>query len=139
MAQDTSGKLADEAVLPVIQEEVGVGQQQVQTGAVRVRKASRDEQVEVPAEVVAERVTTERVPINRVVQLRPEIRHEGDTVVVPVVEERLVVHTELVLVEEVRITTHREVRDGTQVVSLRREQAIVERQDPATGRWKPEG
>jgi uncharacterized protein (TIGR02271 family) len=138
MAQDSSGKLADE-VVPVIQEELEVGRQQVQTGAVRVRKASRDEQVEVPAEVVAERVTTERVPINRVVQLRPEIRHEGDTVVVPVVEERLVVHTELVLVEEVRITTHREVRDGTQVVSVRREEAIVERQDPATGRWKPEG
>jgi uncharacterized protein (TIGR02271 family) len=139
MAQDTSGKLADEVVLPVIQEEVELGRQQVQTGAVRVRKASHDEQVEVPAEVVAERVTTERVPINRVVQSRPEIRHEGDTVVVPVVQERVVVHTELVLVEEVRITTHREVRDGTRLVSVRREEAIVERQDPATGRWKPEG
>jgi uncharacterized protein (TIGR02271 family) len=138
MAQDSSGKLADE-VVPVIQEELEVGRQQVQTGAVRVRKVGHDEQVEVPAEVVAERVTTERVPINRVVQLRPQIRHEGDTVVVPVVQERVVVHTELVLVEEVRITTHREVRDGTQVVSVRREEAIVERQDPATGRWKPEG
>jgi uncharacterized protein (TIGR02271 family) len=136
MAEEFSRRPGDDAVLPVIQEELAVGRRQVQTGAVRVRKVSSEERVEVPGEVVGERVTTERVPIGRVTKLRPMVRYEGDTVIVPIVEERPVVRTEYVLVEEVRITTHREVRDGTQAVTLRHEEAIVERLDPATGRWQ---
>lgn len=137
MADEASSGSGEGGVLPVIQEELEIGRRRVQTGAVRVRKIVRDEQVEVPGELLAERVTTERVPVGRVVQLRPLVREEGDTVIVPVVEERLVVRTELVLVEELRITRHRDVRDGGQVVPVRHEQAVVERLDPETGRWEP--
>jgi uncharacterized protein (TIGR02271 family) len=124
-------------VLPVIEEQLEVGRRRVETGAVRVRKMVHEQTVDVPGQSITERVRTERVAIGRVVQQRPEVRQEGDTVVVPVVEERVVVHTELVLVEELRITTHREVRDQAQAVTLHREEAVVERIDPQTQRWEP--
>jgi uncharacterized protein (TIGR02271 family) len=123
-------------VLPVIEEQLEVGRRRVETGAVRVRKLVHEQTVDVPGQSITERVRTERVAIGRVVQQRPEVRQEGDTVVVPVVEERVVVHTELVLVEEIRITTHREVRDQAQAVTLHREEAVVERIDPQTQRWE---
>lgn len=124
-------------VLPVIEEQLDVGRRRVETGAVRVRKLVHEQEVEVPGQRVTERARTERVPIGRVVHERPEVRQEGDTTVVPVVEERVVVHTELVLVEEIRITTEREVRDQPQAVTLRSEEALVERIDPRTRRWEP--
>lgn len=138
MAEDFRTGPGEGGVLPVIQEELEIGRRRVQTGAVRVRKVVHEEDVDIPGQLLTERVTTERVPVGRVVQLRPLVREEGDTVVIPVVQERLVVRTELVLVEEVRITTHREVRDAAQVVGVRREEAVVERLDPVSGRWEPE-
>ena len=42
------------------------------------------------------------------------------------------------LVEEVRITTHRNPETSTQEVTLKREEAVVERYDAASGNWKPE-
>lgn len=122
-------------VLRVVEEELEVGRRRFQTGAVRVRKLVHDETVEVPGERVTERVITQRVPIGRVVQQPPAVRHEGDTIVVPILEERIVLHTELVLVEELRITRRREVQAHTEAVTLRRESAVVERLDPATGQW----
>jgi len=38
----------------------------------------------------------------------PQVRHEGEVMVVPVVQERLVTHKELVLVEEIRLTRRRQ-------------------------------
>ena len=63
------------------------------------------------------------------------VRHEGDVMVVPVVQERLVTRTELVLVEEIRLTRRREVTQAEAKVVLRREHVVVERFDPDTDQW----
>ncbi len=76
-----------------------------------------------------EHVEVERVPINQVIDQPAVTRREGDTLIIPVMEEVLVVEKRLILKEEVRITTRRsEVRD-TQRVTLRREDTIVEHVD----------
>ncbi|MEO5727367.1 MAG: DUF2382 domain-containing protein, partial [Byssovorax sp.] len=56
-------------------------------------------------------------------------RIEGDTTVIPLFEEQLVLQKRLLLREEVRVTRRRTERRDAQVVTVRREEVIVERAD----------
>jgi stress response protein YsnF len=58
------------------------------------------------------------------------IRQEGDTMIVPILEEVLVVEKRLMLKEELRITTMRRTASEPQHFTLRSEEAIVERLEP---------
>jgi hypothetical protein len=49
-------------------------------------------------------VEVERIPRSVIVETMPAMREEDGALIVPVVEERLVVTTELVLKEEIKIT-----------------------------------
>jgi stress response protein YsnF len=60
----------------------------------------------------------------------PAIREEGETIVVPVVEEVLVVERRLVLKEEVRIRRVRSTERHQERVTLRRQEAAVNRLPP---------
>lgn len=117
----------EEMVLPVIAEELVVGKKQAQTGTVRITKRVQEHEEVVDEPGFAEEVTVERVPLDRVVHALPEVRYEGDTMIVPVVEERVVVEKRLVLKEELRITRHRTEIHDPQRVTLRREEAEVTR------------
>jgi stress response protein YsnF len=125
-----------DAIIPVTQEELTVERRVVDTGhKLRVRKEVLEDVVDVHASLFNEFVDAQRVPIGRVVETATPVRREGDVLVVPVFEERLVTRRELVLVEEVRITRRREVRNSSASVPLRRERVVVERFDPATEAW----
>ncbi|AEG93163.1 DUF2382 domain-containing protein [Ramlibacter tataouinensis] len=140
MAKHDAVQRTTTATIPVVEEVLQVGRREVETGeAVRVRKQVEEAEVELDEILVREVVETERVPVGRVIDGPMAPRHEGEVLVVPVVEERLVLHKQLVLVEELRITRRREERPaGLAPVRLRREQVVVERRDPATGQWRAE-
>ena len=127
-------------VIPVIEERLEVHREAVDTGrTLRLRKQVEEVQSDVRVPVATEVVDIQRVPVGRVVDEPPTVRHEGNVIVVPVVEERLVTRKELVLVEEIRLTRRSEVAEadaGTHV--LRRERVVAERFDPDTGEWLPE-
>jgi stress response protein YsnF len=79
----------------------------------------------------------EHVPFNQVVTGEvPKVREEGDVTVIPILEERVVTRTELVLVEEVRIHRDRSEYHDPQRVTLRKEVVAVERFDE-DGRAQP--
>jgi uncharacterized protein (TIGR02271 family) len=142
MLERAAPQRVEERVIPVVQEEMTVQRREVETGRVRVRKTVSEDHVRVNEAITTEHVITERVPIGEVVSEAPATRHEGDVLVIPVVEERLVVRRELVLVEEIRLTRRRDARPSVQDVTLRRENVVVERLDPATQQWNvvvPEG
>jgi len=131
--------LQERTTVPVTEERLEVGREVVDTGrTVRLRKQVDTEVVPVREPVATETVEVERVPIGRVVAEPPAVRHEGDVMVVPVVQERLVTRKELVLVEEIRLVRRREVTQAQAEVPLRRERVLVERFDPDTGQWLPE-
>ena|SRR2546421_1900649 len=92
-------------VLPVIEEALEVHTSPVETGRVRIRKMvhAREEIVDSP--LLRDEVVIERVSINRVIEAPISARSEEDTVVIPLLEEVLVVEKRLLLKEEVRITT----------------------------------
>ena len=116
-------------VIPIIEERLHVGKQTIETGRVRLIK-SVDEYQETLDEPLAVRTfDVERVSFNQPVDVAPQVRHEGDTTIYPVVEEQLILTKRLVLKEEVRITQRDTERRDTQVVTLRREHLEIERED----------
>jgi stress response protein YsnF len=136
MQQGPASAAKEDVVIPVIEERLEIGRRTVETGGVvRVHKHVDEVPTEVRESLVTEHVDTERVPIGRVLQEPIGIRHEGDVTIIPVIEERLVMRKELVLVEEIRLTRRREVREAREQVTLRRERVTVERFDPQTQEW----
>jgi len=114
-------------VIPVIHEELEVGTRKVETGGVRIHKSAREEEQTVDVPLVEEHVEVQRVPVDRAVDGPVAVRHVGDTIIVPVVEEVLVVQKQLRLVEELHIRKTRTERHAPQTVVLRKEEATVER------------
>jgi len=115
-------------VIPVVVERLEVSRERVETGRVRIIKSVEAREVVVDDPLKRESVRVEHVPINQVVTgAVPQVREEGDVTVIPILEERVVTRTELVLVEEVRIhRDHSEYHDP-QRVTLRKEAVAVER------------
>jgi uncharacterized protein (TIGR02271 family) len=133
LEQSSAG--SPEGVVPVTEERLEVGRRTVESGAVRVRKRVHQDIEQLNEPLVAEFVEAKRVPVGRVLQEPVGIRQEGDVTIVPVIQERLVMHKELVLVEEIHLTRRREVQDANERVTLRRESVVVERFDPETQQW----
>jgi uncharacterized protein (TIGR02271 family) len=121
-------------VIPVIAETLEIGRRELQ-GAVRIRKVVQENPITVDETLRDERVTVERVAIGRRLDGPVGVRHEGDVMIIPVVEERLVVEKRLVLVEEIRVRRESVARREPQHVTLRQEQILVERLDPRTQTW----
>jgi uncharacterized protein (TIGR02271 family) len=115
-------------VIPIIHEELEVGKRRVETGGgIRVQKSAREEEQIVDLPLVDERVDVQRVPVDRVIDGPVAVRHVGDTIIVPVMQEVLVVQKQLRLVEELHIRKTRTERREPQTVVLRKEEATVER------------
>jgi uncharacterized protein (TIGR02271 family) len=118
---------SERAVIPVVEEELAVGKREVEAGRVRVTKLVHEEQRVVDQPLTSEEVIVERVPVNRVVEGPVEVRHEGETMIVPLLEEVLVVEKRLMLREEVRISRRRSETHRPQTVTVRKEDVKVER------------
>jgi uncharacterized protein (TIGR02271 family) len=118
---------AEEVVMPVIQEELQIKKQPVETGRVRVTKRvhERDELVDVP--IMREEVEIERVPIDQLLEGPVGIRQEGETLIIPVVEEVLVVEKRLRLKEELHVRKRQRQSQTPQRIRLRQEEAVIER------------
>jgi len=73
----------------------------------RYEKATPERDVVIDEPLFGEDVTVERVQVNRLVDAAPQSRQDGDTTIIPVVEEVITVQKRLLLREEVRITRRR--------------------------------
>ena len=113
-------------VIPVLREELRVSKREVETGRVVVHKtvSERDENVEMLLRRTD--VSVERVPVGRTVTEAPASRQEGDVLIIPVLEEVLVVEKRLVLKEELHIRKTTTERTAHEVVRLRTETATIE-------------
>jgi len=133
---------AESNVLQLFAEDVDVSRQTVETGRVRVAKVTRVRDHIVDEQLARTTVEVERIPIGRVIDAIPAVREDGDLMVVPVVEETVVVERRLVLKEELhirRVQTQERLRD---TVKLRYQTAEVTRipaQQPAGRSEQPAG
>lgn len=79
----------------------------VERGVVRVQRRVETVPSEIMAEVGHDEVMVERVEIGEFIESAPQPRKDGETWIIPVVEEQLVVSKRLVLKEEIRLTRRR--------------------------------
>ncbi len=114
-------------VMPVIAETLDVQKRKVETGGVRVRKVVHEREEVVDEPLMREEVQVKRVPINRVVEAPVPVRHVGNTMIISLLEEVLVVEKRLMLKEELHITKGEIETYKPQRVTLRSEEAVVER------------
>jgi uncharacterized protein (TIGR02271 family) len=133
MSQAQSTHAEETRVFPVVEETLDVQIRTRETGGVRITKVVREREELVDEPLLREEVSVERVAVNRMVDGPIAVRYEGDTLIVPLVEEVLVVEKRLMLKEELRIT-RRQVEEHTpQRVTLRSEEVTIEcidRQEP---------
>ena len=121
-------------IMPVLREEVHVGVRQVDTGSgVRIHKSVSEQAHQVDETLLRDAVNVRRVPVDKIVPLTeaPVARQEGDTLIVPILEEILVVEKRLRIKEEVHITKSVRAEPYTETVMLRSEHVSVERFDDA--------
>ena len=113
------------AVVPILEETVEVEKRAVETGRARVHVTVAHHHETIQTLLHSQDVSIDRVPIDREVETAPPTRTEGDTVIIPVMEEVAVVVKRLVLKEELHIRIKKTEHVDTQVVHLRREQADI--------------
>jgi uncharacterized protein (TIGR02271 family) len=116
-----------EIVIPVVEEVATVQKRAVEAGMVEIHKTvhERTEVIDVPLH--SEEVEIERVNVNRIVDEPVQVRHEGDTMIIPLLEEVLVVEKKLVLREEVHVKRVRKEVHESREVTLREERVEVAR------------
>jgi len=113
-------------VIPVIREQVSVTRREVERGGVRVNKRVEEHEEIVEQPTYREEVTVERVALGRPIETATAPRQEGDTLIIPVFEEMLVVEKRLVLKEEIHITRRRIEETQQARVVLREEHVDIE-------------
>ena len=121
--------------VPVVQEEVHVGVQQVDTGhGVRIHKTVSEQVHRIEETLLREAVSVTRVPVDKIVphSEAPQARQEGDTWIVPIMEEILVVEKRLRIKEEVHITRTAQAEPYSDTVVLRSENVSIERFEDST-------
>ena len=120
----------DKLVVPVIREEVQVDKRIVDTGrGVRIHKTVAELPCHIDERLLRDEVEVSHVPVDRIVALdeAPATRYEGETLVVPILEEVLVVERRVRIKEELRITRTRREAHHAETVMLKSEQVSVER------------
>ncbi len=123
--------------VPVVREEVQVDKRLVDTGrGVRIHKTVAEHPCHIDERLSRDEVEVSHVPVDRIVPLdaAPATHYEGDTLVVPILEEVLVVERRVRIKEEVRITRTRREEHHAETVMLKSEQVSVERFDEAGDR-----
>ena len=118
--------------ISLLAEEAVVTRRQVEGDLVRVTARTRTREHAIDEPLTHERVEIERVPIGRVVDAVPPVREEGDTTIMPVVEEVVVVERRLVLKEEVRIRRIKVADRYQETVVLREQHAEITRTEAGT-------
>lgn len=111
-----------ELVIPVTVEELVIEKRKVETGKVRIntRVEKREEVVDEP--LLHQEISVERVAIDREIHGEvPTPREEGNVLVIPIIEEVLVVTKQLRLKEELRVTRHNSKVHKPQRLEVRHE------------------
>lgn len=116
----------DTIVIPVIHETVSIDKQVVEKGKIKVKKTVEEVNEAIDVTLQHDEYTIKRVAINEYVDAHaPQVRYEGNTLIIPVVKE--VVVKRLLLVEEVHIVKEIVAANEQLNIPLRKETVVVSR------------
>ena len=117
----------EETVIPVVEEEAHLEKRLVERNRTRITKQVHTEEETIETPLRQERVQVERVPVERIIDSPVTSHYDGDTLVIPVMEEVLIIEKKLFLNEEVRVTKYVGEIEHQEPVTLRKEAVTVER------------
>jgi uncharacterized protein (TIGR02271 family) len=127
----TQEKLSDgeqtEHVIPVIEEEIIIDKKLTRKGGIIIKKEVISEDASIDIPLLNEHIDIERIPVNKYLDSRPEIRHEGDTTIIPVLKE--VIEKRLLLVEEIRITKTVTSETTSEKITLSKQKVTITKED----------
>ena len=126
---------SESIVVPLVDEHLEVRKQWVQSGEVIVRRSVQTSQQTIPVELLHEEVQVDRLPVNRPLAEGEQTQPwwDGEVMVVPVIEEEIVVSKRLVVREEVRISKRKVSRQEEVSDTIRSQQVHID----TTGTLKP--
>lgn len=127
----------DETVVPILEETVRLHKRQVATGKVSVRTVVDSIEEVASADLKSETAEVTRVSIDKIVDEAPGVRTEDGVVIIPVVEEVMVVEKRLLLKEELHIRRVMETEAVEVPVTLRKQRAIIEHQQGSDEEDRP--
>jgi len=128
IAEDTdSTSDAPLHVIPIVEEKVNVQKRLREVGTVEIRKTVHEHTEVVDESLKSEEVEITRVAVNRLVEEPIPIRNEGDTMIISLLEEVLVIEKRLLLREEVHIKKVQTLLHEPQEVLLREERVEIVR------------
>lgn len=122
-------------ILPLYEEELTIGKHTVERGRVNIHVETQERAETVDADLASETIDIERVPIGAFVEVAPDVRQEGNVTIYPVLEEIFV--KKLMLREEVRVTQTHRTAPFEETVTLRRQEAVVERSKSNSNQDQP--
>lgn len=100
----------EENTIPVIKERIVIDKRSVDSAKVRIAKKVNERNVLLDVTERQDNVQVNRIPIGKIVDVEPTTRHEGETLIIPVLREEIVIEKKVTLVEEIRVTR---VKDET--------------------------
>jgi stress response protein YsnF len=113
--------------IPLTEERLVIGKRLVETGRLRVSVRTETAEEVIRETLRSRHAEVERVTLGHEVTEVPQTRQEGEVLIVPIVEEILVIEKRLVLKEEIRLRFV-ESEDAVEYPVQRRiEHAVVER------------
>jgi uncharacterized protein (TIGR02271 family) len=115
---------------PLYAEDLTVSKRQIAGGRVQVSTVTSEDAIFVDETLNHERVQIDRIPIGRQVDAVPPVRQEGDTTILSVVEESIVIERRLILKEEVHIRRIHVSERHQEAVILRKQEAVITRIEP---------
>jgi uncharacterized protein (TIGR02271 family) len=122
--------VGDETVIPVIEETAHVAKREVEKGRVAITKVVDEKHQVVDMPLMHEEAHIERVPVGQFVDAVPGMREENGILIIPLVEEVIVMEKRLYVKEELRVSKSRGVYRNPQTVTVRSERAVVTREQP---------
>jgi uncharacterized protein (TIGR02271 family) len=120
------GSVTERRVIPVVQESAHVIKRVVDRGSVKVSKIVSEHEEVIPIPTVHDEIEIEHVARDKWLKRPAKTRREGDTIIIPVMEEVTVTEKRLILREEIYIRRRQVTVPAEEKVTLRREQVRIE-------------
>ena len=117
----------EDIVVPINAETATVSRRRNVTGRVTVATTTRTRDELIDELLRNEHAEIERVVLRQFVDEDPGIRQEGDVLVIPILEEVVVVERRLVLKEEVRVRRVITTEHHRETITLREQDAVITR------------
>lgn len=113
--------------IPLVEEELRVEKMTLDTATVTVEIETQEEMAHVLDQLSRHEVDISRLPVSREVDAPEAPRREGDVLIIPIMEEVLVVRKQLRVTEELRIALRLTEVPIEQSVPLRKQSVRVQR------------